>query len=270
MTKNMPAGSDYKKIMEWLEEYHSESSAAQKAKYKTKIVAQMIPVVKHIARTIARRSTDPIEDMVQAGFIGLLKAVDNYSKEKNDNFKVYAGYLIIGEMKHYLRDKLTAIRVPRHIQELSVRIHNFTNSLTPDELERITTEDVASALNISARTVDYALQMERRRTTVSLEDVFKEDFNNSLGYEELLPTKDYKEKAEVEDFKIIFDNLIDKLPDEEKVYLDMYYKQDMSKKDIAEALQVSQMIVNRRIKSAFKILSHLIEGKNEVVDEDSI
>ena len=101
----MPNNETYEKIAEWLESYHSTKSVSKKAKLKTLIVSQMIPVVKHIARTIARRSTDPIEDMIQAGFIGLLKAIDKYDKSKNDNFKVYAGYLIIGEMKHFLRDK---------------------------------------------------------------------------------------------------------------------------------------------------------------------
>ena len=192
--------------------------------------------------------------------IGLLKAIDNYSKERNDNFRVYAGYLIIGEMKHFLRDKLSAIRVPAYIQELSVRIHNFTNSLTPDELEKITTEDVATALNIKPKTVDYAMQMERRRSTISLEEVFKLDSGESLGYEELIAASDYKEDADFDDIKIIFDDLIDLLPDEEKVCIDMYYKQDMSKKEIAEALQVTQMLVNRRINSAFKILSNLAIG----------
>ena len=90
----------------------------------------MLPVIKRIAKTIARRSYDPIDDMIQAGSIGLLKAIDSYSQDVNDNFKIYAGYLIIGEMKHYLRDKLNTIRVPRHIQELTYRINSFTRALT--------------------------------------------------------------------------------------------------------------------------------------------
>ena len=124
--KNIPNQEMYNKIYEWLEEYHSTDDAKKKARLKTLIVANMVPVVKHLARTIARRETDPIEDLTQAGSLGLLKAIDRFSKDKNDNFRVYAGYLIIGEMKHYLRDKLNTIRVPRHIQELCLRINNFT------------------------------------------------------------------------------------------------------------------------------------------------
>ena len=87
----MPNNEVYGKISEWLDTYHSSADERTKVEIKTRIVSHMIPVVKHIARTIARRSYDPIEDMTQAGFIGLLKAIDRYSKEKNDNFRAYSG-----------------------------------------------------------------------------------------------------------------------------------------------------------------------------------
>lgn len=149
----------YELITEWLKEYHSASDKYKKAKAKALIVTRMLPVIKRIAKTIARRSYDPIDDMIQAGSIGLLKAIDSYSQDVNDNFKIYAGYLIIGEMKHYLRDKLNTIRVPRHIQELTYRINSFTRALTFDELNELTNDDVAEALKVSPRAIDFALQL---------------------------------------------------------------------------------------------------------------
>lgn len=253
---NIPDNEMYIKISEWLEEYHQTRSAKKKAKAKTLIVSQMVPVVKKIARTIARRSYDPIDDLIQAGFIGLLKAIDNYSKEKNDNFRVYAGYLIIGEMKHYVRDKLNAIRVPRHIQELTIRINNFTRTLTPEELKSITSDEVASALDTSKAAIDMAMISERRRSTISLENLYSDD--DSLSYEELIPEDDYETKAEYEDTKIMFNSIINKLPAEEKVIIDMYYKQDMTMKEISEALVLTQMSVSRRMKKAINMISNML------------
>ena len=80
MIRNIPSNELYKKISEWLETYHSTESIDKKAKMKAYIVANMIPVVKKLARTIARRATDPIDDLIQAGSIGLLKAIEYYSK----------------------------------------------------------------------------------------------------------------------------------------------------------------------------------------------
>lgn len=261
MSMDMPNSEVYGKISEWLDVYHSTDNARKKAQVKSLIVSQMVPVVKRIARTIARRSYDPVEDMIQAGFIGLLKAIDKYSKEKNDNFRVYAGYFIIGEMRHFIRDKMNLIRVPRHIQELVVRINNFTRDLSQEELLDLTSYDVAAALDVPAKTVDFVMQVDRRCSTLSLEDVCKQT-DDSLSYEELIPGDDFKERAEFEDIKIIFEDIVTKLPPEERVLLDMYYKQDMSQKEIADALQLSQMSISRRIKQAFNLLGdYVMDGE---------
>ena len=122
----LPDEEKYKKINEWLISYKTESKKQHKSKFKALIVAEMTPVVKKLARTIARRANDPIDDLIQAGFVGLLKSIEDYQPLKNDNFRIYAGYRIIGEMKHFLRDKLNMIRVPRHIHELSIRINVYT------------------------------------------------------------------------------------------------------------------------------------------------
>ena len=182
---------------------------------------------------------------------------------------MYAGYLIIGEMKHYLRDKLNTIRVPRHIQELSVRISNFTKTLTPEELEELTNEDVASALQISTKAVDFAMQMDRRRSTISLEDVFSED--DSLGYEELLTKKEYKNAAEIADAKIIFSEVAQKLPVESRLFLKMYYNEDLNQREIAERLKLSPMAVSRKLKKIFSELYSLIEKESSknLIDGES-
>lgn len=260
MQKKITDKNSYELISEWLETYHTSDNAYKKEKARTLIVSQMIPVVWHIAKTIARRDYDPVEDLAQAGFIGLLKAIDNYSAEKNDNFRVYAGYLIIGEMKHYIRDKLHMIRVPRHIHELTVRINSFIGSLTYEEVQSLTSDEVASALKVSKKVVDFAIEVDRRRSTVSLEDVYKDD-ENHLGYEEMLSNENYEDRASYEDARIIFEDVIDKLEPEDKLLIEMYYRQDMSKKQIGEALLMSQMAVNRKMKHAFENMASLIAEK---------
>lgn len=247
----------YEKIYEWLKIYHSSSDKKERDVAKARIVTHMVPVVRNIAKTIARRSYDPIEDMIQAGFIGLLKAIENFSVEKNDNFKVYAGYFIIGEIKHYLRDKLNTIRVPRYIQELSIRINNFTQSLTPEEVNLLTNEEVASALDASASSVDLAMQADRRKSVVYLEDVYSSD-SDMLGFEEIIADDDYQNKIDYEDAKIIFNDIMRKLPPDERQIIDMYYKQDMNKREIAKALMVSPMSVTRRMRQTFNTISSMI------------
>lgn len=254
----------YELITRWLEAYKISTDKYERAKLKALIVTRMLPIIKKIARTIARRSYDPIDDLVQAGSIGLLKAIESYSAEVNDNFKIYAGYLIIGEMKHYLRDKLNTIRVPGHIQELSYRINTFTNSLTYEQLNELTNDDVAEALKVTPKAVDYAMQADRRKSVVSLENIFSDA--DSLSYEEVLSAHDdYKEASENEDDKIVLKDVIEKLPDEYRKLVEMYYYDDMNKKDIAEKLGMTQMRISRKMKKAFSMLYKMIADNSDEV-----
>ena len=247
----------YDLISEWLSTYRNTTNQSEKAKSKALIVSRMLPIVKRIARTIARRSYDPIDDLVQAGSIGLLKAIDSFIPEINDNFKYYAGSLIIGEIKHYIRDKMNTIKVPRHIQELSFRINSFISTLTADELNDLTNEYVAEALNVSKKDVDFAIQADRRKTTVSLDNIYKADSNN-LGYEEVLTHENYKEKSELEDARLIIELVIVRLPKEYRKLVELYYYQDLSQKEIAEKMEMSQMQVSRKLKKSFELLHEMI------------
>lgn len=247
----------YELISDWLCDYRNTDNLAKKAKSKALIVSRMLPIVKRIARTIARRSYDPIDDLVQAGSIGLLKAIDSFRPEINDNFKYYAGSLIIGEMKHYIRDKMNTIKVPRHIQELSFRINSFISTLTPDELNDLTNEYVADALKVSKKDVDFAMQSDRRKTTVSLDDIYKADANN-LGYEEVIAQDNYKEKADLEDARLIIELVIVRLPKEYRKLIELYYYEDMSQKEISDRTHLSPMQVSRKLKKAFELLHKMI------------
>lgn len=264
MRKDNKDKQTYELITRWLEAYKISTDKYERAKLKALIVSRMLPIIKKIARTIARRSYDPIDDLVQAGSIGLLKAIESYSAEVNDNFKIYAGYLIIGEMKHYLRDKLNTIRVPGHIQELSYRINTFTNSLTYEQLNELTNDDVAEALKVTPKAVDYAMQADRRKSVVSLENIFSDA--DSLSYEEVLSAHDdYKEASENEDDKIVLKDVIEKLPDEYRKLVEMYYYDDMNQKDIAEKLGITQMRISRKMKKAFSMLYKMIADNSDEV-----
>lgn len=249
----------YEEISEWVTTYHSSSDENEKNDIKSKIVVKMAPIIKNIAYTIARRKADPIEDMVQAGFIGLLKALDRFDCKKNDNFRIYAGYLIIGEMKHYLRDRSETIRIPCYIQELCIRINNFTKNLNNEEIYRLTDEDVAKALKIPKKAVEFIKVVEERRKILSLDEIYKSgDETRRFNYTDVIAYENEAERAETKEYKTIFNMIIDKLPDEEKIIIEMHYRQNMSKKEIASALNLTKMSVTRRFKSAFDNLTNII------------
>ena len=80
---------------------------------------------------------------------------------------------------------------------------------------------------------------------------------------EIIPSSDYKVDSEYEDAKIIFNEVIQKLPTEQQNLINMYYKKDMTKKEIADTLVISPMSVTRRMKQAFDVISTMILDESE-------
>src|SRR5690606_34591997 len=80
-----------------------------------------LPLVDHAARRFRNRG-EPLEDLVQVGTIGLIKAIDRFETDRGVEFSTYATPTVVGEIKRYFRDKGWAIRVPRRLQELRIQI----------------------------------------------------------------------------------------------------------------------------------------------------
>src|SRR5688572_31386593 len=111
--------------------YTEAKTEEEKAKYREKLVEQFIGLVEFLARRFRNRG-EPIEDLIQVGSVGLLKAIDRFDLEREVEFSTYATPTIVGELKRYFRDKGWAIRVPRRLQELSLRLNKLVAQLTQD------------------------------------------------------------------------------------------------------------------------------------------
>ena len=165
-------------VNSWLEEYKKTTDERTKKRLKELVVLACMPIVKKVAHSLARRSTDPVEDITQVGSLGLIKAVDLYNPEISKNFKSYATYLITGEIRHYLRDRITIIRAPREIKELSFRVHKLTLELT-EKLGKIPSDkDIAEALQMPTEKVQECNNLDRRTTTISIDQIIGADENS--------------------------------------------------------------------------------------------
>ena len=263
-TDNISEEKNLDELLEtWLSSYKSAKTDAECNKLKTLIVTAMMPNVKKIATTIARRDYDPVEDLVQAGVIGVMKAIENFKPELSKSFRIYAGYLIIGEIRHYIRDKMSLIRVPREIQELAYRINTFVTDVSDEYIDTLTQQDIAEALNVPVKKIGYAMEMDRRKKTVSLDQIY-DKHNQNIPFEEVVAAEDFKVSSENYDLKLILNEVIERLPDDLKELIYLYYYEDMSQKQIAEKKNLSPMMVSRKLKKAFDILHTLITSEQRV------
>src|SRR3569832_1614411 len=104
---------------------------------KDLIIMQYSPMVERIARRFS--GLEPLEDLVQVGYVGLLNALTKFDVSAGVRFNTYATYLVAGEIKHYLRDRTQTIRHPAWLQELRHKVNRSVSTLQ-HELGRIPTE----------------------------------------------------------------------------------------------------------------------------------
>lgn len=239
----------------------TELDAQSREKLRDQIVARVMPYVKKIAYGLARRSTDPVEDLVQVGNIGLLKAVEKFNPLVGSSFKTYATYFITGEIRHYLRDKTAMIKAPRQMYELYYRINQIVHKLT-EQLGRTPTDlEIADELQCPVNKITQAQDIERRRLPVSLDQfLVNENGGNETVYMERLVDQNQTEFTETHENRMLVERAMHTLKEDLREVVRMTYYEDLSQTEIAERLGISQMQVSRRLRKALELLSKNLQA----------
>lgn len=227
---------------------------------KEKLVADHLPLVKKIARGLARRSTDPVEDLIQVGSIGLLEAIERYETGHNTEFKTYAVHFITGHIRHYLRDRQNLLRGPRVLQELSYRLSQVTARLTQEFGREPTNQELADILQVTKEQVDEVKVYDRRVTVLWLDQEGNDsddDEQRSL-LESLSDPRFSSESREEYDEKLVLTEAMSRLPEAQRQLLEMRYFHDLTQAELSRRLGISQMEVCRRLKKAEKQLKTVL------------
>jgi RNA polymerase sigma-B factor len=249
-----------------LKDYLAEPSGPSRDALRNELVANCMPYVQKLARGLARRGNDPVDDLVQVGYMGLMKAIDKFNPLAGSSFKTYATYLITGEIRHYLRDKSSIIKAPRQMYELYYRINQIVQRLT-DDLGRTPTDiEIAEELECPVHHVQDASIVDRRRTMISLDQFVTgaDGTNGETMYIERLVDTKYFEFLQNQEDKLLLENALVHLKEELRQVIQLTYYEDMSQTEIAKHLGISQMQVSRRLRKALDILYGVLH--NEHVD----
>jgi RNA polymerase sigma-B factor len=132
------------------------------------IVERFLPLARQLAARY-QRAGEPFDDVFQVACYGLVKAVDRFDPARGTAFSSYAVPTINGEIKRYFRDRTWAIRVPRDLQELSLRVERVVGELTGDLGQQPSVDDVAHALGVEPGDVLEAMQASSAYRATSLD-----------------------------------------------------------------------------------------------------
>ncbi|MFC2079015.1 sigma-70 family RNA polymerase sigma factor [Candidatus Bipolaricaulota bacterium] len=132
------------------------------------IVNRNVGLVKSIALKFLA-SGEPLDDLIQAGYIGLLNAVTNFDLDRSNRFSTYASYLIQGEIRHYIRDKHSTIRIPQWVQTMNRRIKEAEEDIFQQQGRPPSLSELAAKVELREEQVRMLLRSRESMTYVSID-----------------------------------------------------------------------------------------------------
>jgi RNA polymerase sigma-B factor len=227
---------------------------------KDLIILQYAPMVERIARRFA--GLEPIEDLVQVGFVGLLNALTKYDTSAGVRFNTYSTYLVAGEIKHYLRDRTQTIRHPAWLQELRHRVIRAQNVLQ-QELARVPSErEIAEHLGLSEAAVREVYQTQEMLKVASLDSASQNDEDGDTEVEKLDAAAFCPEQLSLED-RLVLEHAMKQLRDLEREVLVLFHFESMNQTEIAAQLNISCNYVSHILRQSLAKLRKILVSEGE-------
>jgi RNA polymerase sigma-B factor len=221
---------------------------------REQVLVELMPLVRALASRYAGRG-EALEDLVQVGSIGLIKAVDRFDIDRGVDISSYAVPTIVGEIRRHFRDKAWAMHVPRRLKELSVRLSRVLDDLTTELGRSPTIAELAAAVGEEEEDVIDALDSTNAYSTRSLQAPFEDGGDDYLA--DKLGTEDVG-FGEVEDGALVEAGLA-ALDERERQIVKLRFFEELTQSQIAAEIGISQMHVSRLLRRALATMRGRID-----------
>jgi RNA polymerase sigma-B factor len=222
------------------------------------LIERHIAFVRRLAQRYSHRG-ETIEDLTQVGCVGLIKAIDRFDGQYRVTLATYAAPNVLGEIKRYFRDKGWAMRVPRDVQELNVKLGRVVDELTGKLGRSPSVEELAQATHSSTEQVVEALDSSRAYNTISLSAPGPDDGEDELG-DPLEQLGEEDKGFELAEERQLLREGFKELGDRERLILHMRFFLGLTQSDIAERVGISQMHVSRLIRQSIDRVRHRLDS----------
>ena len=208
-------------------------------------------LVHFIARRFANRG-EPLEDIEQVGFVGLIQAIERFDPSLENEFSTFATPTIAGEIRRYFRDRSWAIRVPRRLQENLVRVNAVSQQLQNELGRQPSVSEIADRLGIEPDQVLAAREVSPAQHTISLEASNPSAGEDATTLGERLGQDDENlDRVEVQD---VLERVMAHLSPRERKILALRFVEQLPQTEVAKRLGISQMHVSRLQRAAVEHL----------------
>jgi len=231
-----------------------EYRATRDRALRDELILEHVGLARALATRYANRG-EPPDDLVQVAMVGLLKAVERFEPERGLAFSTFATPTITGEIKRHFRDRAWAIRVPRPLQELALKIGTTSNELAHTLGRSPSVHEIADALDVEVEDVLEAMEANRSFSTDSL-DVPRDDDHPGVA-ERAVSTID-RGYQDVE-HRAIVEDLLEGLPERERTIVRLRFEDGLTQTEIAQRVGISQMHVSRLLAASLRTMRERLD-----------
>jgi RNA polymerase sigma-B factor len=236
-----------------------ELNAADAESTRDDLVVAHLNLVRYLAVKFANRG-EALDDLIQVGTVGLIKAIDRFDIERGVEFTTYATPTIVGEIKRYFRDKGWAVKVPRRLQELNLSVNRALEQLTVALGHSPTVRELADHLHATEEEILEAQELGQAYNLLSLDtEVSGEGEKNVQTLADYIGATD-PSLASLED-RANLERAFAVLSRRERIILYLRFYESISQTEIAKRLNVSQMHVSRLQQKALERLREVLYEK---------
>jgi RNA polymerase sigma-B factor len=232
--------------------YKETTDPAERDLIRAQLVDAYHDFVYFLARKFQNRG-EPLDDIVQVGYLGLIKAIERFDPDLGFEFTTFATLTVAGEIKRHFRDKGTAIRFPRRLQELHQSVVRVNEEMKNQLGREPTVSEVAERLGVPPEDVTEAMEMGPAYMPLSLDQpIGSSDGQEGRAIAEQIGSADPElDRVEMRD---LLDRAMVHLTPRERAIMAMRFYEQMSQSEIARRLGISQMHVSRLQRAALEQL----------------
>jgi RNA polymerase sigma-B factor len=226
-------------------------------KLRAELVVAHLNLVRYLAVKFANRG-EPLDDLIQVGTVGLLKAIDRFQVDRGVEFTTYGTPTIVGEIKRYFRDKGWAVKVPRRLQELNLAVNRAVEKLAVKLEHSPTIAELAEHLHASEEEILEAQELGAAYNLLSLDsEMASEGDKKSQRLADYVGATDAG--LELLEDRANLERAFEVLTGRERVILYLRFYESISQTEIAKRLSVSQMHISRLQQKALEKLRAVLK-----------
>jgi RNA polymerase sigma factor for flagellar operon FliA len=220
-----------------IEELWKEYNEIGHPETREKLIVACLPYVKSCAHqlSIYANPSQDVDDLVSAGIIGLMDALERYDPAKGASFKNYAKYRVRGSIMDEIR---SMDWVPYSTREKARKIEKAMHEFQQNSSEEHDEEDIAKATGMSLEKYREALLEVNRMTLSMLKDTLYDGDTSNISEQKLPRTPE--EELVLAEKEAILTKAIEHLPEKERLVVTLYYYEEMTMKEIGQSLEISE------------------------------